>query len=205
MQTEEARGFVFQALREGGWNQWGQLLSLVGAISARQRRVEIDPMTRMHPGYGMQFLTEPDKNIIMEVVWSLIVQGILVPGLDNSNQGWPFLRLTEYGRRCVAEDRVLPHDPDGYLQDFRREVPTADSTVVEYLTESLQCYIHGLYRSAAVMLGGASEHTILLLIESYINSIADPSAKKKFESSIQKTLSIFKKFELFEQKLSLLK
>ena len=104
--------------------------------------------------------------------------------MNDSNQSWPFLRLTEYGRKCIEEDRILPHDPDGFLRDFHREVPSADSTVVEYLTEALQCYIHGLHRSAAVMLGGASEQAVLLLIESCANSIADPNSKRNLQSSI---------------------
>jgi hypothetical protein len=197
MQMEEARAFVFQALREGGWNQWGGLLSSVGLISARARNVHID-QSRMMPGSGGQFLTEQEKNLVREVVWSLIVQGILIPGLNDNNQGWPFLSLTEYGQRCVQEDRILPHDPDGYLRDFHRDVPNADSIVVAYLTESLQCYVHGLNRAAAIMLGGASEQAVLLMIESYTDSIADPQAKQRFDTSIQKTQSIFRKFELFE-------
>jgi hypothetical protein len=199
MQMEEARGYVFQALRQDGWNQWGPLLSHVGHITAKARNIQIDAMR--HFGDGGQFLTESEKNLIMEVVWSLITQGILVPGLNDSNQGWPFLRLTEYGQRCVAEDRILPHDPDGYLRDFRNTVPNADPTVVEYLTESLQCYIHGLHRSAAVMLGGASEQAVLLMIESYGNSIADRNAKQTFQTNFQRAPSIFRRYELFEGKL----
>lgn len=201
MQMEEARGFVFQALREGGWNQWGSLLSSVGLISARARNLHID-QTRLFHSSGSQFLTEQEKNLVREIVWSLIVQGILIPGLNDSNQGWPFLSLTEYGRRCVQEDRILPHDPDGYLRDFHRDVPNADSTVVAYLTESLQCYVHGLNRAAAIMLGGASEQTVLLMIESYSDSITDPQAKQRFEASIQKTQSVFRKFELFERQFA---
>ena len=141
----------------------------------------------------------------MEVVWSLIIQGILIPGLNDSNQGWPFLRLTEYGRRCVEEDRVLPHDSDGFLRDFNREVPNSDPTIIAYLTESLQCYIHGLYRSAAVMLGGASEQAVLLMIESYAESIRDPTSKRAFQSSLNKTQSIFRKYDLFDERFSTLK
>jgi hypothetical protein len=198
MNIEEARGFVFQALRQDSWNQFGNVLASVGDISARARNIQ---RTQYMHGDGRQFLNEDQKSLVLEVVWSLIVQGILIPGLNDSNQGWPFLRLTEYGRQCIIEDRILPHDPEGYLKDFRREVPTADHTVIEYLTESLQCYIHGLCRASAIMLGGASEQSVLLLIESYINSIADPNAKQTFQSSVQKTQSIFRKYELFKRQL----
>jgi hypothetical protein len=200
MQMEEARGYLFQALRMDGWNQWAHLLSYVGNIVARARDIQIDP--RRNFGDGRQFLSEPEKNLLVEVGWSLISQGILVPGLNDSNQGWPFLRLTEYGQRCVAGDRILPHDPDGYLREFRNEVPSADPTVVEYLTESLQCYIHGLHRSAAIMLGGASEQAVLLMIESCGYSMADPNSKQMFQANVQKAQSIFRKYEVFEAKFA---
>jgi hypothetical protein len=196
MQAEEARGFVFQALRSGGWDQWVTLLNTVAIVKARAMNISIN---QVQAQYGTQVLTDHEKTLIMEVVWSLIIQGILIPGLNDSNQGWPFLRLTEYGRRCIQEDRILPHDPDGFLRDFLRDVPNADPTIVEYLTESLQCYIHGLHRSAAVMLGGASEQAVLLLIESYTNSIADLSSRRTFQSKIEKAQSIFRKYELFDR------
>jgi hypothetical protein len=205
MQLEEARGFLFRALRQDGWNQFGQLLSSVGLLVASARSTSIDLLRAQSYGAGNQFLTDQERSLMMEVVWSLIIQGILIPGLNDSNQGWPFLRLTEYGTKCIREDRILPHDPDGFLRDFHREVQNADATVVEYLTESLQCYIHGLHRSSAVMLGGASEQAILLLIESCGNSIADQSARNTFNSKVAKATSIFRKFEVFEQRFSGLK
>jgi hypothetical protein len=55
------------------------------------------------------------------------------------------------------------------------------------------------------MLGGASEQAILLLIESYANSMADPNSKRTFQSHIEKTTSIFRKYELFERQFSGLK
>ncbi|MDP9268861.1 MAG: hypothetical protein M3P27_11135 [Acidobacteriota bacterium] len=144
-------------------------------------------------------MTDAETTLLLEIVWSLIVQGILIPGLNDSNQGWPFLRVTEYGRRCLQEDRILPHDPDGFLADFRSEVPQADTTIIEYLTESLQCYVHGLHRAAAVMLGGASEQAVLLLIESYGNSITDTQLKQSFKRNVEKATSIFRKYEVFEK------
>src|SRR5579859_3284971 len=106
MQMEEARGYVFQALRQSGWNQWGQLLSSVGMVKAQAQRIQVDPMNSMYPGSGLRHLSEPEKDLILEVVWSLIAQGILIPGYNDSNPAWPFLRLTQYGRQCVTEDRI---------------------------------------------------------------------------------------------------
>jgi hypothetical protein len=194
MRLEEVRAFVMQALRQGGWNQVENLFTMVGDLKARAQRLD-----RSRVINGSQFLAPGDRSILLEVIWSLIVQGVLVPGLSDSNQGWPFLRLTQYGARCVAEDRILPHDPDGYLREFRGAIPNVDPTIVEYLTESLQCHIHGLYRAGAVMLGGASEKAVLLLIESYTNSIGDLTKKQQFESGCEKAQSMYRKYELFDK------
>jgi hypothetical protein len=200
MRLEEARGFVMQALRQGGWNQVVELFIVVGNLKAKAQGLD-----RSRTFDGRQFLDRGDPELILEVIWSLIIQGILVPGLNDANQSWPFIRLTEYGKRCVQEDRILPHDPDGYLREFHNTVPNADQAIVEYLTESLQCFIHGLNRAAAVMLGGASEKAVLLLIDSYTNSIADAMRKERIESEVQKAQSIFRKYELFDKQFSPIK
>ena len=200
MRLAEARGFVLQALRQGGWNQVTDVFIAVGNLKAKAQRLD-----RGHVFDGRQFLDMGDPELILEVIWSLIVQGILVPGLNDANQSWPFLRLTEYGRRCVTEDRILPHDPDGFLTEYRKAVPQADPVIVDYLTEALQCYIYGLNRAAAVMLGGASEKAVLLLIDSYADSISDATRKQRFESEILKAQSIFRKYEVLDKQLPLLK
>jgi hypothetical protein len=203
MQMDEARGFVMQAIREGGWNQMLGLLGVVGLVKARSQG--INPNLRPSFGDGRQFLERGDETILNEIIWSLIVQGILVPGLDDANSTLPFIRLTEYGRRCVEEDRLLPHDPDGYLREFQKALPGVDTTILEYLTESLQCYIHGLHRASAVMLGAASEQAILLLIYRCADSIADLPSRERFESDVDKAPSMFRKYEIFEKRFSTVK
>ena len=200
MSIEEARELIFQALRQGGWNQVGGLFDVVGQIKA-QRSGTNQGLNRSYMG-GRQSLQRGDETVLVEVIWGLIVQGILVPGIDDSNQGWPFIRLTEYGERCLAEDRILPEDPDGYLREFAQAIPVADAIIVEYLTESLQCYVRRLYKASAVMLGCASEQAVLLLIESCANSIADARTKQQFEERIAKEQSIYRKFKAFDARLT---
>ena len=199
MQLDEARGLLMQALREPDWNQASTLVRNVGLLKARAQGVNPNQNLRFYG--GDQFLDRGDATLLNEVIWNLIIQGILVPGFDDSNPAWPFLRLTEYGKRCVDEDRILPHDPDGYLREFHKAVPAADSSVVEYLQESLQCYIHGLNKAAAVMLGAASEQSVLLLIESCGESIGDAGEKRRFKSDIEKAQSIYRKFAAFDKHL----
>jgi len=202
MQMEEARSYVMQAFRTGRCGQVEEVMMTVGSLkpkplSATQGRY---PLTTTYGGSDSRVFLEPgDRTLLNEIIWSLIVQGILAPGLDDNNQTLPFIHLTEYGKRCVAEDRILPHDPDGYLREFQATVPAADPVVVEYVTEALQCFIHGLNRAAAIMLGGASEKATLTLIEAYVASIGDGTKKNTIEAQVAKAPSIFRKFEVFEK------
>ncbi len=48
MQMNEARGFVMQALREGGWNQMTGLWGVAGNVKARSKGVN----PNQHPSYA---------------------------------------------------------------------------------------------------------------------------------------------------------
>lgn len=197
LKLEELRGLLLQALRKAGWNQVTDLEIAIGNLKAGMQG-----LSQPHRGYisdGRGYLERGEKTLIHELVWTFILQGILVPGLDDSNQGWPFLRLTDYGQRCVQDHQLLPHDPDGYLNDVRSAIPSADPVILEYLSEALQCYLRDLNRAASVMLGAASEKAVLLLIDSYVAAIADPTKRTQSKNQIEKANSIFRKFEIFEK------
>jgi hypothetical protein len=46
---------------------------------------------------------------VSDCVWGLILEGVFAPGHEL-----PFLRVTEYGERCLERGELLPHDPDAY-------------------------------------------------------------------------------------------
>ena len=196
MNVEETRGFVLQALRQPGWSQIGDIMRSVGQLKANALGLSLSPM-RFHVDASVH-LEKGEGSLINEVVWSLIVENVLVPGFDDGNSQWPFLRLTEYGRRCVEENRILPHDPEGYLDTFRRTVLGADPTVEEYLTEALQCFLRNLHRASAVMLGAASEVMIFELFDAATNSVVDPNRKSALKTKFEKATMISKKYTVFE-------
>lgn len=200
MRLDEAYGLVMQSLREDNWNQVGDIFRLVGLYHAKTQGIN----PNLRPSYqgGKEYLHPGDETLLMEVIWSLIIQGVLVPGFNDSNPNLPFVRLTEYGRHCVQEQRILPHDPDGYLREFREAIPGVDTTISDCVSECLQCYIRGLYRAAAVMLGAASEQAVLLLIESCAQSIGDQPRRERFLTEIERAQSIFKKFQIFQTRLA---
>jgi hypothetical protein len=196
MKLEEVRGLLIKALKQPRWNQVTGLEIAVGDLKAQTLGLQNQ---RNFVSDGRAYLEPGESSLIHEAIWSFIVQGIIVPGLDDNNKEWPFIRLTDYGRRCIEKEGVLPHDPDRYLDDFRQNIPNADPVIVEYLTESLQCFLRDLQRAAAVMLGAASEKAVLLLIDSYVGAVSDPTRKGQTESQLVKAPSIYKKFEVFEK------
>jgi len=201
MGTEEARGFLMRALRQPNWSQITDLHIAVGNLKAKA--YELDKRQgRAFISDGRGYLERGEPSIIDELIWSLIVQGVLVPGSDDSNRELPFLRLTEYGKRCTENGELLPHDPDGYLRDFADAAPNADPIVVEYLAEALQCFLRGLNRACAVMLGAASEMAVLVLIDALVMSIRDNSRQAKLRAEVESASSIFRKYRIFEREFS---
>ena len=107
-----------------------------------------------------------DTLTLQEVVWELLVQGVLAPGKNSLNLNLPFVHLTEYGARCVDDGTILVHDPDGYVA---RLIETCggrrDDVVVESAREGLLAFLAGHHAAALVMLARAAETLIDLLFE----------------------------------------
>jgi hypothetical protein len=146
-----------------------------------------------------RILPESDRLILQELTWELIIQGILAPGSNWSNQNLPFVRVTGYGKRCLAEGTILPHDYGTYLQAIRQVTSSGDPIFFLYLTESVEAFNKALYISCIVNLGIASEQLTLLLIGAYKEAIKSSANKATFEQAINKQRHIRYKFdELFK-------
>jgi hypothetical protein len=81
MRLAEGRAFVMQALRQSAWNQVGELFIAVASLKAKAQGLDRAP--DFHVG---RFLGQGDRELILEVIWSLIIQAILVPSLNDANQ-----------------------------------------------------------------------------------------------------------------------
>lgn len=60
-------------------------------------------------GPGITYFSEPrlsheNETDLQEVVWDLIVERVLTPGADAMNPQWPWLRMTENGRRVAEKE-----------------------------------------------------------------------------------------------------
>jgi len=134
-------------------------------------------------------LDEADVARIEQIIHELYMGGVLVPGvrpktnvvMQSATLIFPHYHLTEYGEKVLSEDEYQPYDPDGYLARVKDEIPGIDEVIVRYLEECLSCFRKNLLLAAAVMLGGAAEKAILLLVQAYGDSLSDSGEKEQYE------------------------
>lgn len=130
-----------------------------------------------NPAYGLyQFtkkIAQSSHKLITSILWELVIQGILFVESPSSNT----YNITEYGLKVLAAEKPIPHDPEGYLEYLKKEVPNIDSVIYTYISEAVNAYNYRLYLSATTAIGCASEKAFLLLFEAYIGFL--PSQKEQ--------------------------
>jgi hypothetical protein len=86
--------------------------------------------------------------------------GYLAWGHNLSNASPPFFHVTARGRRALEKVSRDPGNPAGYLKHLQASAKL-NSLASSYLLEGLECYVNDLVKSAAVMIGAASESIVL--------------------------------------------
>jgi hypothetical protein len=181
----ELRPFVFEALRREPETQFSTIEHYVRDLAPDFNRHDVERTLR-------------------EIIWELLIQGVLAPDVHNTRcLLFPFVRVTEYGSRCLEAGNILPHDPDGYLERLQQKVgEPLDDIVLTYVRESLLTFLGGHYLAATVMLGVASERCIDMLIDAYSSAIADPGRRADFERELNRAgRSIAGRFRALREEL----
>lgn len=93
---------------------------------------------------------------------------------------------------------LLPAEIEKFPQTLRERVADCDDVVLWFFQESLRCYKADSVAGAAFMLGAASEKAILLLIETYAQSIKDDRHKSSFETRVNNRM-ISHKYDEFKR------
>jgi hypothetical protein len=169
---------------------------LIGVGEVFQRR-ESQPQQNAGTvfGRGSTSPSPKDCETFLEVFWSLFREGVITIGLNNSNREFPFFRLTGFGRAVVQNQQpYFFHDVDSYERVIKTEVPDIDPVTLIYLKEAMQAFRVGCILSATVMLGVASEHTFLSLLEAIANN---PSHAATF-ANVEQQRTILQKFNKFK-------
>jgi hypothetical protein len=106
---------------------------------------------------------DTDLNEAVLTQWhDLVRTGYFAWGKNLGNPNAPFFHLTIRGRRALERLSRDPGNPAGYLRHLAsvaRLSPIANS----YVTESVDCFLAGFHKAAAVMIGAAAESIILEL------------------------------------------
>jgi hypothetical protein len=109
-----------------------------------------------------QHRTQDLEQAILTQWNELFRTGLLAWGLNLSNPDPPFFHLTERGGQALANLARDPSNPAGYLRHLA-SIATLDAIAMSYLIEGLECYVAGLFKASAVMIGCAAESVILNL------------------------------------------
>ena len=186
MEYELIRQLVLEYLRhvldrgQQGQNQVSRVLSYVGR-TAYERQLWVPAERPKIPEHAGDMLQAEDIDRVKSVMWQLIVQGVLVPGVQGyADNSWPHFSITEYGKTYLASEGSAPYDPDGYLSCITNDSPNVDDVVLLYLTEGLQCFIRSNYIACVVMVGVAAEKVILNLIDAFASAMSDASKTTTF-------------------------
>ncbi|GEP01494.1 hypothetical protein [Methylobacterium haplocladii] len=180
---EEVREAVVDSLLQpskgfgqGPPDQW---MSLVSAVAER-----LAPAARERGSSGSIFGDAPradphDAELLRDVFWDLFRQGYITLGINSSNPGWPFFRLSHFGRNTLAIGTPHRfHDIAGYVRMLREAAPEISDVAVTYVEEAVASFYAGCMLATAVMLGAAAEAEFIRLTEVAESSVAHGSTFK---------------------------
>jgi hypothetical protein len=137
------------------------------------------------------------KGPASDIVWDLIIEGILRPGTGPSGTEFdlPYIHVTEFGKAAL-QGNVTPYDPNGYLRNLNEKVPNADPVIVKYIAESAETLRRNCFLSSTVTLGCASEKAFLLLLDTYRDAL-NPADQATLDKALAKARGIKQEHEVF--------
>ncbi len=162
MEKAELRSLVFSALRS-------QPQTHFDGVKSRLRNLSVE-------------FEAADDLLVHEILWELLVQGILAPGMNASNLDLPYLHVTEYGLKVIQGNKTVPYDYDGYMANLEQTSDRPmDPPLDVYLRQSVLLFGGGHFLASTAMLGIAIERCVDLIAEAYKNLWQDETVKRAFE------------------------
>lgn len=147
-----------------GNTQFESFKANIGTVLAERSQGQQSARYSSH-GHGDELSFEDDQ-LADEVFWDLFRQGIITLGLNRSNQGFPWFRLSSFGKKVIEQSEpYFFHDLSSYEAAIRRVVPKIEDTTLLYVKEAMQAYMSGCLLSATVMIGVATEGAFLRLLD----------------------------------------
>lgn len=123
---------------------------------------------------------------------------IVVQGPDSELKNWLLSLKQSIESGSAAPGILLPAEIERFPQTLRERVPDCDDVVLWFFQESLLCYKADSIAGSAFMLGAASEKAILILIDAYIDNIADEDKSRRLrDRTNNRTISV--RFDEFKR------
>ncbi len=172
---EQARPLVFAVLRE---HPQGQHANVVENVLHRVHQSSPVQRLERRPASVNAGEEQQVEEIVRQLMWRMLIDGVIVFGLDAVNNAWPFYSVTEYGKKVVAGETAQPYDPEGFVAYFVQQCPGADDVIREYFIEAVTCFNSGCHRASVIMLGASSERLIQNLKEATASSMPEAQREK---------------------------
>jgi hypothetical protein len=143
-------------------SQWAHLSSGVGEVFARRRAQPGQPVNR----HDQTRLDPHDAELVRDVFWDLFRQGFITLGLNDSNSGWPWFRLSHFGQRALlTQSPYRFHDTSSFLNLVKGQIPDVSQEALTYLEEAVAALYADCLLASCVMLGVAAEAELLRLLD----------------------------------------
>ncbi len=151
--------------------------------------------------------------LIRQTLWELCVQGVLAPEprrLDSLDpqvataEFYDRVALTPYGIQTflAEEDRIRPHDPEGYLALFSAAVPPPDAEMMSYLEEAVSVFTGGHLRASVLLLHLASERLMDVLASRLAEALQRRNqSPTDFHRAYLRKRDVSLRFQFLENKL----
>lgn len=189
---DEQIELIVKELLKGGITTFGRGSGLYDKI----QRVAANLGFIRQPKYSEIIISNNDYLKCTDKLWDYLIVGFLAPGLNSNNPGFPWVHITEYGKK-VLEGDSNPYSANEYILDVQnRAKKLLDDTAEDYLFEALRSFRHNCYLGATVLLGGFSERIFLNFLNKFVSCIRDQNKKNIFVKKINNSF-ITGKFNSF--------
>ena len=116
-------------------------------------------------GRGPACQLEPDETqLVLEIVWDMVRQGILTIGVNGSNLAAPRLKLSRFGETALRQGPNRFHNNAGFMKTLRCEAADISPDAALDLREAVTAFYTDCLLSSCVMLGMAAESEFLRLL-----------------------------------------
>ena len=145
------RDWVYQELKgslQTNTSKLDQVLRSVYNQACGQKHLQ-PQMCGTQTSFSITSIPPDLQNSVRGIIWDLIIQGIIVPGVPNEHGGSSLSSfvVTEWGKQCLERQEYLTFDEARYIESIRASIPKLDKDAILYLRDSLRSFRVGAFLS----------------------------------------------------------